>query len=72
MLTLNEKDLSQVDIKKAHYLVYRLCSLKMTLRDGQTLLHMAVNWETPVDDFYTNDVCKYVNFLLYFYYLTLY
>lgn len=30
------------------------------LPDGQTLLHMAVNGVTPVDDFYTSDVCKYV------------
>lgn len=28
------------------------------LADGQTLLHMAVNGVTPVDDFYTSDVCK--------------
>jgi Fem-1 homolog b len=39
-------------------LIYRLNKLKVTLRDGQTLLHLAVSAETPVDDFHTNDVCK--------------
>ncbi|XP_037813590.1 protein fem-1 homolog B isoform X2 [Lucilia sericata] len=29
------------------------------LADGQTLLHMAVNGVTPVDDFFTSDVCKF-------------
>ncbi|KAM7345903.1 protein fem-1 homolog B isoform 1-T4 [Cochliomyia hominivorax] len=29
------------------------------LSDGQTLLHMAVNGETPVDDLYISDVCKF-------------
>lgn len=30
----------------------------MKLRDGQTLLHLAVNGVTPVDDFHTNEVCR--------------
>lgn len=30
-----------------------------TLRDGQTLLHRAVNGVTPVDDFYTNEICRF-------------
>ncbi|XP_065367097.1 protein fem-1 homolog B isoform X1 [Calliphora vicina] len=29
------------------------------LADGQSLLHMAVNGVTPVDDFFTSDVCKF-------------
>jgi Fem-1 family protein b len=39
-------------------LVHRLNCLHLKLRDGQTLLHLAVNSETFVDDFHTNDVCK--------------
>ncbi|XP_055916595.1 protein fem-1 homolog B [Eupeodes corollae] len=29
------------------------------LRDGQTLLHRAVNGVTPVDDFYTSEICRF-------------
>ncbi|XP_011506514.1 PREDICTED: protein fem-1 homolog B [Ceratosolen solmsi marchali] len=59
LMTLNEKGYDEIDIKKAHYLVHKLCALKMALKDGQTLLHLAVNADTPVDDFHTNDVCKF-------------
>ena len=58
LITLNEKGHDKADLGKAHYLVHKLCALQATLRDGQTLLHLAVNAETPVDDFHTNDVCK--------------
>lgn len=60
-MALNIKVYNETDINKAHYLVHKLCALKMSLRDGQTLLHLAVNAKTPVDDFHTNDVCKYVS-----------
>ncbi|XP_067002835.1 protein fem-1 homolog B isoform X2 [Anabrus simplex] len=40
-------------------LVFRLNQLQLAMRDGQTLLHLCVNAETPVDDFHTNDVCKF-------------
>lgn len=59
-MTLNEKGHDEADIKKAHHLVHKLCVLNMTTKDGKTLLHLAVNADTPVDDFHTNDVCKYV------------
>lgn len=39
-------------------MVFTLNQLNMTLRDGQSLLHLACNTETPVDDFHTNDICK--------------
>ncbi|XP_013187605.1 protein fem-1 homolog B isoform X1 [Amyelois transitella] len=29
------------------------------LRSGQTILHLAVNRQTPVDDFHTSDVCQF-------------
>lgn len=57
-MTLNEKGYDESEVKKAHILVHKLCSLQMALKDGQTLLHLAVNADTPVDDFHTNDVCK--------------
>ncbi|XP_012285319.1 protein fem-1 homolog B isoform X2 [Orussus abietinus] len=59
LMTLNEKEYDEAEINNVHYLVHRLCALRMSLRDGQTLLHLAVNAETPVDDFHTNDVCKF-------------
>ncbi|XP_024939471.1 protein fem-1 homolog B isoform X2 [Cephus cinctus] len=59
LMTLNKKEYDEADVNKAHYLVHKLCALRVTLRDGQTLLHLAVNAKTPVDDFHTNDVCKF-------------
>ncbi|XP_063980650.1 protein fem-1 homolog B isoform X2 [Diachasmimorpha longicaudata] len=59
LMALNEKAYDEDSVKKARFLVHKLCALKMTLRDGQTLLHLAVNSKTPVDDFHTNDVCKF-------------
>lgn len=60
LMTLNGNRCDESDLTKAHHLVHRLCALRVCLKDGQTLLHLAVNAETPVDDFHTNDVCKYV------------
>ncbi|XP_050296415.1 protein fem-1 homolog B isoform X1 [Anthonomus grandis grandis] len=40
-------------------MVFALNQLQLTLRNGQTLLHLACNVETPVDDFHTNNVCKF-------------
>jgi Fem-1 family protein b len=39
-------------------LVFHLNQLEVATRDGQTLLHLCVSADTPVDDFHTNDVCK--------------
>lgn len=59
LLTLNGNRYEQSDVLRAHQLVYKLCALNVRLKDGQTLLHLAVNSETPVDDFHTNNVCKF-------------
>ncbi|XP_011697232.1 PREDICTED: protein fem-1 homolog B isoform X2 [Wasmannia auropunctata] len=59
LMTLNENRCDESDITQAHHLVHKLCALRVCLKDGQTLLHLAVNAETPVDDFHTNDVCKF-------------
>lgn len=45
--------------KHANKLVYTLNKMNLKLRDGQTLLHLAVNGVTPVDDFHTSDVCRF-------------
>ncbi|XP_015127135.1 protein fem-1 homolog B [Diachasma alloeum] len=59
LMALNEKACDEDTVEKTTFLVRKLCALKMTLRDGQTLLHLAVNAKTPVDDFHTNNVCKF-------------
>ncbi|EFN87550.1 protein fem-1 homolog B [Harpegnathos saltator] len=59
LMTLNGNRCNESDLTKAHHLVHKLCALRICLKDGQTLLHLAVNAETPVDDFHTNDVCKF-------------
>lgn len=60
LMTFNGSRCDELDLSRAHRLVHDLCALRVCLKDGQTLLHLAVNAETPVDDFHTNDVCKYV------------
>ncbi|EAA04628.4 AGAP007382-PA [Anopheles gambiae str. PEST] len=42
-----------------YQMVYQLNLMMVRLRDDQTLLHLAVNGVTPVDDFHTDDVCRY-------------
>lgn len=59
LMTLNGNRGNEEELSRAHQLVHKLCALKVCLKDGQTLLHLAVNSETPVDDFHTNDVCKF-------------
>ncbi|RLU19802.1 hypothetical protein DMN91_008361 [Ooceraea biroi] len=59
LMTLNGSRCDESDLTQAHHLVHKLCALRVCLKDGQTLLHLAVNAETPVDDFHTNDVCKF-------------
>ncbi|XP_037038800.1 protein fem-1 homolog B isoform X1 [Bradysia coprophila] len=47
------------DKNSSYKLVYTLNKMNLKLRDGQTLLHLAVNGVTPVDDFHTSDVCRF-------------
>ena len=42
-----------------HHIVYRLVRMNARTQTGQTLLHLAVNPETHVDDFHTNYVVKF-------------
>uniref|UniRef100_A0A4W3IXF2 Protein fem-1 homolog B n=2 Tax=Callorhinchus milii TaxID=7868 RepID=A0A4W3IXF2_CALMI len=41
--------------------IYNLIHLDPRTREGSSLLHLAVNPGTPVDDFHTNDVCCFPN-----------
>lgn len=47
------------DRNSSHKLIYQLTKMSLKLRDGQTLLHLVVNGITPVDNFHTNDVCRF-------------
>jgi Fem-1 homolog b len=58
LVTQLSKNIDPDLVHNTKKIVYKLNKLKVTLRDGQTLLHLAVSAETPVDDFHTNDVCK--------------
>ena len=58
ILTKLVKHCSEEEKFNVNRMVFTLNQLQVTLRDGQTLLHLACNAETPVDDFHTNDVCK--------------
>nr|XP_018898365.1 PREDICTED: protein fem-1 homolog B-like isoform X2 [Bemisia tabaci] len=44
---------------RVRQLIFRLNKLRVTSRQGQTLLHLCLDSETPVDNFHTNDVCKF-------------
>ncbi|XP_063905272.1 protein fem-1 homolog B-like isoform X2 [Zophobas morio] len=59
ILTKLVKHCSEEEKFNVNRMVFTLNQLQVTLRDGQTLLHLACNAETPVDDFHTNDVCKF-------------
>ncbi|KAF4530186.1 hypothetical protein B566_EDAN001445 [Ephemera danica] len=59
LITKVLQNLSKDNLFHVQRLVFKLNRLQLALRDGQTLLHLAVNAETPVDDFHTNDVCKF-------------
>lgn len=44
--------------------IYNLIQLDPRSKEGSTLLHLAINPNTPVDDFHTNDVCSFPNALV--------
>ncbi|XP_033322201.2 protein fem-1 homolog B [Megalopta genalis] len=50
LLAVNENKILDQDIANAYCLVHKLCALELRLKDGQTLLHLAVNANTVVDD----------------------
>ncbi|RZF44658.1 hypothetical protein LSTR_LSTR000610 [Laodelphax striatellus] len=55
---LNEKYCKDDDYK-LRKLIFKLNKLQVTSKIGQTLLHLCVNPDTPVDEFHTNDVCRF-------------
>jgi Fem-1 family protein b len=47
------------NLKDLYRMVWKINQMDVKLRDGQRLLHLAVNGVSPVDDFHTSDVCKF-------------
>lgn len=43
----------------SYKLVYELAAMPLKMRNGHTLLHLAVDGATPVDDFHISDVCRF-------------
>ncbi|KAH8261387.1 hypothetical protein KR044_008115 [Drosophila immigrans] len=54
-----DKDINEQHIQQLFLLVRKFIQHDTRLQDGQTLLHLAVNGVTPVDEFYTNEICKF-------------
>lgn len=52
-------DITEEKMRDVYRLVYRLNQMSVRLRDDQTLLHLSVNGVTPVDDFHTDDICRF-------------
>uniref|UniRef100_A0A8C5MU35 Protein fem-1 homolog B n=1 Tax=Leptobrachium leishanense TaxID=445787 RepID=A0A8C5MU35_9ANUR len=50
---------SEVEQSLINKQIYSLVHLDPRTRDGGSLLHLAVDSGTPVDDFHTNDVCSF-------------
>ncbi|XP_054159146.1 protein fem-1 homolog B-like [Oppia nitens] len=40
-------------------MIYHLNKLNLKTKDGSSILHLSVNADTPIDDFYTKNVCKF-------------
>lgn len=43
---------------RVHQLVHELIKINATTRQGQTLLHLCVDFETPVDTFHCVEICR--------------
>lgn len=52
-------DITEENMREVYRLVYRLNQMSVKLRDDQSLLHLSVNGVTPVDDFHTDDICRF-------------
>lgn len=54
-----EQDINEEQIQELFLVVRKFIQNDTRLQDGQTLLHLAVNGVMPVDEFYTNEMCRY-------------
>lgn len=51
-------ELEKPQIEQLYTTIRKFIKCDTRMADGQTLLHLAVNGVTPVDDFYTSDICR--------------
>lgn len=53
-----DHNINEEHIQQLFLVVRKFIQHDTRMQDGQTLLHLAVNGVTPVDEFYTNEMCK--------------
>lgn len=58
ILTKLKSKFDEEDEYKMSQLVHKLVSVNATSSHGQTLLHLAVDAETPLDTFHIIEVCR--------------
>ncbi|XP_055538273.1 protein fem-1 homolog B isoform X2 [Wyeomyia smithii] len=59
LLKLKSIEVTEENLMDVYRLVYKLNQMSVRLRDDQSLLHLSVNGVTPVDDFHTDDICRF-------------
>ena len=60
ILTKSQINFAPEDVHEAMKIIHEVAAkVKPETLSGRTLLHFAVDSETPVDDFHTNDICKF-------------
>ncbi len=65
LITIVTKLLPKINSDQEHTIyrhIYKLNRLDVRAKDGSTLLHMAANVDTPVDEFHTSDICRFAHF----------
>lgn len=55
----NTKQQMKAERMASYKLIYELVAMHLSMRNGYTLLHLAVDVGTPVDDFHISDVCRF-------------
>ncbi|XP_035918653.1 protein fem-1 homolog B-like [Anopheles stephensi] len=59
LLQREQFERTEAQLLQVYQMVYQLNLMMVRLRDDQTLLHLAVNGVTPVDEFVTEEVCRF-------------
>lgn len=59
LIKMRNADITEDNLREVYRLVYKLNNMSVRLRDDQSLLHLSVNGVTPVDDFHTDDICRF-------------
>ncbi|XP_017839877.1 protein fem-1 homolog B isoform X2 [Drosophila busckii] len=54
-----DQEVNEHHIQQLFMVVRKFIQQDTRLQDGQTLLHLAVNGVTPVDEFYTSEMCRF-------------